>query len=113
MILGRIFVHLLSAFWLAGTYRQWRNFLLSTNLFLLFSCFIIAANLALYFYKTLDKIANVVGVGLGANLAFFISIFVLFLWVKNNHLKHKKLEDKVVRLARRLAIEDFEKEQYS
>jgi hypothetical protein len=103
----KIVVHFFSIFWIFSTYKNWRNKDLSTSLFLIFISFITLANISPYLHVQFDQIAQFFGVEYASNLAFFISIITLFIWVKYTYTKEKKLERKLTILTRRLAISDF------
>jgi hypothetical protein len=87
------------------SYRQWKTGLISGSLFSMFLGFVVLANFALYFYKSFDPIARFLGIGLGTNLAFFISTVFLFVWVKNLTAKTRMLERKLERFVREDSLE--------
>lgn len=58
--------------------------------------------------QTTDVIANLVGVGRGADLVIYISLVALFYLVFRVYVKIEKTEREITRLVRKLAIDDLD-----
>lgn len=102
-----IVLHVLSLLWLWKAWQQWRRFLLSNSLFVIFSGFILLANLSPYFAHELDSIAQFFGIELAVRAANYLSIIVLFVIVKHLYRHLRLQERKLARLARALAVQEF------
>ena len=91
-------------------YRQWKRGLLSLSFSILFSAFILSASITLTFPPILDSLANFLGLDLGVQLAFFISIVTLFLVCKSILVRIRTNERKTASLARSITTINFKKE---
>jgi len=91
-------------------YRQWKRGLLSLSFSILFSAFILSASITLTFPPILDSLANFLGLDLGVQLAFFISIVTLFLLCKSILVRIRTNERKTASLARSISTINFKKE---
>ena len=58
--------------------------------------------------QTTDVIANLVGVGRGADLVIYTSLVALFYLVFGVYVKIEKTEREITRLVRKLAIDDLD-----
>ena len=58
--------------------------------------------------QTTDVIANLVGVGRGADLVIYTSLVALFYLVFRVYVKIEKTEREITRLVRKLAIDDLD-----
>lgn len=108
MIIGKLLIHILSTIWIARAYRQWTSFLLSGGLFFIFFVFIGLTNLSLYYYSAFDKVAQLFGIELGTNAAFFVSIIFLFVWLKQVTLRLKLQQRSQARLVQSFAVQDWQ-----
>ena len=60
------------------------------------------------FYRSLDKIALAVGIGYAPSMVFLIAIMFLLFMNFRNCKKLSKQKDKIIELAQRLSILEFE-----
>ena len=67
--------------------------------------------IAVLFPGITNNIANLFGVGRGADLLLYLTVVVFIFYVLNNYLSQQKQRDEIYRLARKLAVLDA-KERY-
>jgi len=61
---------------------------------------------AVIYPHTTDKIAKIVGVGRGADLLIYISIFVLFFIIFKIFVKLEKIERNITKIVRKIALDE-------
>ncbi|MBT5808713.1 DUF2304 family protein [Candidatus Uhrbacteria bacterium] len=71
-------------------------------------CFWGTAGVVAALPQTTDVIANLVGVGRGADLVIYTSLVALFYLVFRVYVKIEKTEREITRLVRKLAIDDLD-----
>lgn len=78
---------------------------------LAFLAFVTAMVIFILSPETLNKVAEAVGVGRGADLLLYGFFFVFLLFAINVYTKFKKDEDTVYRLARKIALIEAERQK--
>ena len=67
--------------------------------------FVAVAAVALVFPQTLTWVANLVGIGRGADLLLYLLVLVFLVYVASSYRRFRHLENDATRLARRLALD--------
>lgn len=87
-------------------YQRWRDRTFSNNEFLFWSLIWAAAIFLILFPVKSDFLAELLGVGRGADAVFAIGLVVLFYMVYRVYAKLDKAEKDLARLVRALALKD-------
>ena len=85
--------------------RRWRAQEITRNEFLFWLAFWLLAALLIAWPETLNRLADLLGVGRGADVVVYFSLALIFYLVFRLVVKIEKLEREITSLVRRLAID--------
>ena len=108
MSIIQIIFSVFALFAISRTIVQFRKGGLTLAWLLFWVVFWLAVGVVVVLPKTTDILANIVGVGRGADFIIYISIIGLFFLVFKMFAKIESVEQEITRLVRKLAIEDVE-----
>ncbi len=61
--------------------------------------------------QTTTRVANLIGIGRGADLVFYLTSFALMLLVALMHLKFRRMDHRIAELTRQLALSEWERDR--
>ena len=99
------------AFALVRTVRQFRAGRLTLAWLLFWVAFWLMAGVAVMLPQTTSTVANLVGVGRGADLVIYVSLLALFYLVFRVFVKIEEVEREITRLVRAIALQDLDDEK--
>ena len=105
-MLIQILISLFVVFALVNLFIKNKKNVLKKNEFIFWGIFWVAAGIAVWIPNILTKIANVFGIGRGADLIFYLSIIILFFIVSKIYIKIEKIERNITKLVRRDTLDN-------
>ena len=106
MSIIQIFIIAFALFALSRVMAQFKKGGLTLAWLLFWVLFWIVAGVVTLLPQTSDAIANLVGVGRGADLIIYLSLVALFFLVFRMFVKIESVEQEITKLVRKLAIEE-------
>ena len=61
--------------------------------------------------QTTTTVANLIGIGRGADLVFYLTAFALMLLAAMVYLKFRRMDDRIAELTRQLALSEWKRER--
>lgn len=101
---------ILSVAFLASLYLVWRRRkqnAVSGAVAWLWSLGVVAGLVVTWYPNTASRIANLVGIGRGADLVVYLGVALLFVLVFNLHVSHVRLERQLTKIVREEALKDL------
>jgi hypothetical protein len=111
MLYIQILIVAFALFAIARVVKQYKEGRLTRPLLAFWSCFWLGAAIVALLPDTSTIAARIVGVGRGADLVIYVSLIGVFYLVFRMYVKVEDLERQITRLVRKLALEDFDKNQ--
>ena len=105
-----LFQIVLSVAFLASLYLVWRRRrqgAVSGAVALLWTVGVIGGFVVTWYPDTASFIANIVGIGRGADLVVYLAMLLLFVLVFQLHVAHVRLERQLTKLVREEALKDL------
>ncbi len=105
-----LFQLVLSAAFLGSLYLVWRRHAqnaVSTAVACLWTLGVAAALVVTWYPNAASRIANIVGIGRGADLVVYLALVLLFVLIFNLHVSHVRLERQLTKIVREEALKDL------
>ncbi|OGF21173.1 hypothetical protein A2316_03495 [Candidatus Falkowbacteria bacterium RIFOXYB2_FULL_38_15] len=87
------------------TFSRWKQGSLALKKFIFWLCFWAIACVVVLKPESTDFVANILGVGRGADMVVYLSIILLFYIVFQTTIKIEKIERNITKIVREMAIQ--------
>ena len=111
MSLIQVLIMVFALFAITRTILQFRRGTLRLTWLLFWVLFWMGAGVVAALPQTADAVAQIVGVGRGADVVIYASLLGLFYFIFRLYVKIEQVEGEITRLVRKLAMDEFEEQR--